>query len=74
MDQAAVLAYNSFFALFPLMLLLLFVAGHYMTSSHVTMKAIERVVTQMMPMFRGVVIHEVEGLSIQKTWGGLSLL
>jgi len=74
MDQAAVLAYNSFFALFPLMLLLLFVAGHYMTSSHVTMKAIERVVTQMMPMFSGVVIHEVEGLSIQKTWGGISLL
>ncbi len=74
MDQAAVLAYNSFFALFPLILLLLFVAGRYMASSQVTMEAIERVVTQMMPMFSDVIIREVEGLSIQKAWGGISLL
>ncbi len=73
MDKAAVLAYNSFFALFPLTLLLLFVAGRYMASSQVTMDAIERVVSQMMPMFSSVIMREVEGLSIQKTWGGISL-
>lgn len=74
MEKAAVLAYNSFFALFPLMLLLLFVAGLSMASSQVTMDAIERVVSQLMPMFSDVIIREVEGLSIQKTWGGISLL
>jgi membrane protein len=74
MEKAAVLAYNSFFALFPLMLLLLFVAGLSMASSQVTMEAIERVVSQLMPMFSDVIIREVEGLSIQKTWGGISLL
>lgn len=74
MDQAAVLAYNSFFALFPLILLLLFVAGRYMATAHVTLETIEKVVAQMMPMFSGVIIREVEGLSIQKTWGGISLL
>ena len=74
LEKAAVLAYNSFFALFPLMLLLLFVAGRYMASSKVAMTAVERVVEQMMPMFSHVVIHEVEGLSVQKTWGGVSIL
>lgn len=74
LDQAAVLAYNSFFALFPLILLLLFVAGRYMTSSQMGMDAIGRVVNQMMPMFSEVIIREVEGLSVQKTWGGISLL
>ena len=74
MDMAAVLAYNSFFALFPLILLLLFVVGRYMASSRVTMDAIERLVAQMMPMFSDVIIREVEGLSTQKAWGGISLL
>lgn len=74
MDQAAVLAYNSFFALFPLILLLLFAGGRYMASSQVAMAAIERVVTQMMPMFSDVIIREVEGLAIQRAWGGISLL
>lgn len=74
LEKAAVLAYNSFFALFPLMLLLLFVAGRYMASSEVTMDAIEHVVSQLMPMFSDVIIREVEGLSTQKTWGGISML
>ncbi len=74
LEKASVLAYNSFFALFPLVLLLLFVAGRSMASSQVMMEAIENVVTQLMPMFSDVIIREVEGLSIQKTWGGISLL
>ena len=74
LEKAAVLAYNSFFALFPLMLLLLFVAGRYMASSAVAMDAVNRLVEQMMPMFSAVVIREVEGLSLQKTWGVVSIL
>lgn len=74
LEKAAVLAFNSFFALFPLVLLLLFVAGRYMASSQVAMEAIEQVVSQMMPMFSEVIIREVEGLAVQRTWGGISLL
>jgi len=73
-EKAAVLAYNSFFALFPLILLLLFVAGRYMVSSRAAMEGVERVVSQMMPMFSKVVIHEVEGLATQKAWGWASIL
>lgn len=73
-EKAAVLAYNSFFALFPLILLLLFVAGHYMASSKVAMGAVEHIVEQMIPMFSDVIIREVNGLSVQKTWGIVSIL
>jgi len=74
LEKASVLAFNSFFALFPLVLLMLFVAGHYMASSTVAMGAVDRVVSQMMPMFSDVIIREVQGLSVQKTWGAVSLL
>lgn len=74
LEKAAVLAYNSFFALFPLLLLLLFVAGRYMASSTVAMEAVDRLVAQMMPMFSDVIIREVAGLSLQKTWGVVSVL
>lgn len=73
-ERAAVLSYNSFFALFPLMLLLLFVAGRYMVSSRAAMAGVERVVEQMIPMFSAMIIREVEGLAVQKTWGWVSIL
>lgn len=74
LEKASVLAFNSFFALFPLVLLLLFLAGNYMASSKVAMEAVNRVVSQMMPVFSEVIIREVQGLSVQKTWGVVSLL
>ena len=74
LEKAAVLAYNSFFALFPLLLLLLFVAGRYMISSRAAMKGVEHVVEQMVPMFSHVFIREVEGVSAQRTWGWVSIL
>jgi len=74
LEKATVLAFNSLFALFPLMLLLLFVVGRYMASSREMMDGIERVVSQMMPMFSKVVIHEIEGLSINRTWGWVSVV
>jgi membrane protein len=74
MERAAVLSYNTFFALFPLMLLVLFVAGRFMAGSRETMEAVERVAVQLLPMFSDVVIREVEGLATQKAWGVASIL
>jgi membrane protein len=73
-EKASVLAYNSFFALFPLVLLLLFIAGHFMASSQMAMEGVERLAAQLMPMFGDVVIREVQGLAFQKAWGLVSLL
>lgn len=74
LEKASVLAFNSFFALFPLVLLLLFVAGRYMTSSKTAMDAVEHMVGQMVPMLSEVIIREVKGLAMHKTWGGVSIL
>lgn len=74
LEKAAVLAYNSFFSLFPLLLLLLFLAGLFMTSSQAAMAGVERVGRQMMPLFGDVVLREVRGLATQKAWGIASLL
>lgn len=74
LEKASVLAYNSFFALFPLMLLLLFLAGRCMTASQVAMEAVEHLATQLMPMFGEVVIREVRGLAVHNAWGLASLL
>lgn len=74
LDRAAVLAYNTFFALFPLLLLLLFLAGRFMASSQAAMAAVERVAHQLMPVFGEVAIREIRGLATQKTWGLVSLL
>ncbi len=73
LEKAAVLAYNSFFSLFPLMLLLLYVAGRFMASSQAAMDAIEQLAGQVSPFFTEVVLREVRGLSTQKAWGLVSL-
>ncbi len=73
-EKSSVLAYNSFFALFPLMLLLLFIAGRFMVSSQMAMEAVERLAAQLMPMFGDVVIREVQGFASQNAWGLVSVL
>ena len=74
MEKASVLAYNSFFALFPLMLLLLFAAGRFMASSQGAMDAVNRLAGQLIPMFGDVVIREVQGLAVHNAWGVVSIL
>lgn len=73
LERAAVLSYNSFFSLFPLMLLLLYLVGRFMASSDSAMTAIERLANQVSPFFGEVVLREVRGLSTQKAWGLVSL-
>ncbi len=73
LDRAAVLSYKSFFSLFPLMLLLLYLLGRFMASSQSAMDAIERLANQVSPFFGEVVLREVRGLATQKAWGLVSL-
>ena len=73
LEKSAVLAYNSFFSLFPLMLLLLYLLGRFMASSQAAMSAIERLTDQVSPFFSQVILREVRGLATQKAWGLVSL-
>jgi membrane protein len=72
-DKAAVLAFNSFFALFAVFLLVLFVVGQIMASSQAAMSAVERVAGQFFPLGSESIIREVRGLAVQRVWGLLSL-
>lgn len=72
MEKAAVLAYNSFFSMFPLMLLLLYLMGRFMASSQAAMKAIEHGAAEMSPFLNEVILREVHGLATQKAWGLVS--
>lgn len=72
-ERAAILSYNSFFSLFPLMLLLLYLLGRFMASSQSAMDAIEQLANQVSPFFGEVVLREVRGLATQKAWGLVSL-
>ena len=72
MERAAVLAYNSFFSMFPLMLLLLYLMGRFMASSQAAMHAIEHGAAQLSPFLNEVILREVHGLATQKAWGLVS--
>lgn len=74
LEKASVLAYNSFFALFPLLLFLLFIAGRTMVSSTDAMEAVEQLLDKMLPVFSDTIIREVEGLSVHRGWGWFSIL
>ncbi len=72
-EKAAVLAYNSFFALFAVFLLVLFVVGQIMASSEAAMGAVERMAAQLFPLGSDSIMREVRGLAEQRLWGLLSL-
>ncbi len=71
--KAAMLAYYSFFALFPFLLLLLFVLGRVLVASRGAADALERMAEQTFPLFAQTIMREVHALSAQRTWGLVSL-
>lgn len=73
LEKAAVLAYNSFFALFAVLLLVLFVVGQVMASSQGAMAAVERMADQLFPLGSDNIMQEVRALSQKRVWGLLSL-
>lgn len=73
LEKAAVLAYNSFFALFAVFLLVLFIVGQVMASSQVAMSAVEQMASQLFPLGSDSVMREVRSLASLRVWGLLSL-
>lgn len=73
LEKAAVLAYNSFFALFAILLLVLFAVGQVMASSQAAMAAVEHMAAQLFPLGSDSIMEEVRALSEKRVWGLLSL-
>ena len=74
LETAAALAYYGFFALIPLLLLLVFAASRFVVASHVALAAIESLGAQLFPEFGEILVRELRTLSQQRAWTAVSLL
>ncbi|MEW6162694.1 MAG: YhjD/YihY/BrkB family envelope integrity protein [Nitrospirota bacterium] len=74
-EKSAALAYYGFFALIPLLLLVVYLLGNYIISSEAATKGIESLTSQLFPKFSGIITKEVYSLSQHKgVWGVLSII
>lgn len=72
---SAALAYYGFFALIPLLLLVIYFLGNYIISSTTALKGVESLISQLLPQFNNVITREVYTLSQHKgVWGTLSII
>ncbi|MBI4839057.1 MAG: YihY family inner membrane protein [Nitrospirae bacterium] len=72
---SAALAYYSFFALIPLLLLVIYLLGNFILSSQAALRGVEALASQMFPQFKTVITNEIFSLSQHKNvWGILSVV
>ncbi|MBI5194914.1 MAG: YihY family inner membrane protein [Nitrospirae bacterium] len=72
---SASLAYYSFFAIIPLLLLVIYFLGNFVLSSQTALRGVEALASQMFPQFKTVVTNEILALSQHKNvWGILSII
>ncbi|MGQ9661612.1 MAG: YihY/virulence factor BrkB family protein, partial [Kiritimatiellia bacterium] len=73
-QSAATLAYYGFFALIPMLLLVVIVLGYLSGSSEVVLTNITGVVERLVPEFSDVILNEIHLLARQKAWGAFSII
>ncbi|MBI5049708.1 MAG: YihY family inner membrane protein [Nitrospirae bacterium] len=72
---SAALAYYGFFAIIPLLLLVIYLLGNFIVSSHAAIKGVENLTSQLFPQFNKVITKEIFMLSRHKgVWGVLSII
>lgn len=74
LETAATLAYYGFFALIPLLLLLVFAASRLVVASRAAIEAIEGLGRQVFPEFGELLVRELRTLSQQRAWTAISVL
>jgi len=74
LEKAATLSYYGFFAMIPMVLILVFLASAIISSSDRALAAIGNAAASISPMFNSVVLKEVQLLSHQRAWGLVSML
>lgn len=72
---SASLAYYGFFALIPLLLLVIYILGSYITSSQAAIEGIENVTSKLLPQFNKTITREIYSISqLRGMWGALSII
>jgi membrane protein len=74
LERAATLSYYGFFAMIPMLLILVFLASSIIASSDWALKAIADAAADVSPRFNEVILHQVMLLSRQRAWSLVSLL
>jgi len=73
-DKAATLSYYGFFAMIPMLLILVFLVSSIIASSDWALKAIADAAADVSPRFNEVILQQVTLLSKQRAWSAVSLL
>jgi YihY family inner membrane protein len=74
-QSSAALAYYGFFALIPLLLLVVYLLGHYIMASAAAFHIVEDLTSRVFPDMGKVILKEIYALSThKKVWGVLSII
>lgn len=74
LEAAAAMAYYGFFALIPLLLLVVYLASRFLVASQGALEAIESLGAQLFPDLGGILVRELRTLSHQRVWTALGAL
>jgi membrane protein len=73
-NKAATLTYFGIFSLFPLLLLSLFLMGRFVVTVRAAADGLDRIASQVFPVYSETIVKEVRALAEQRAWGLLSVL
>ncbi|MCX7591298.1 MAG: YihY/virulence factor BrkB family protein, partial [Kiritimatiellae bacterium] len=73
-QTAATLAYYGFFALIPMLLLVVIILGTLSGSSDAVLAGVENLARRLVPEFSDVILKEIHALARPKAWGAFSIL
>lgn len=74
LDAAATLAYYGFFALMPLLILMMIVLSRFLFSSDTALLGLQQFVGELFPRFTDAILKDVSALAQQRLWGVVSIV
>ena len=74
LDAAATLAYYGFFALMPLLILMMIMLSRFLFSSDTALMGLQQFVGELFPRFTDEILKDVYALARQQLWGLVSII
>ena len=74
LESAATLSFFGFLSLIPMLLVVVFLASHFIVTSEWALQSLDQVTREISPVFNDVVVKEVTLMSQRSGWSVLSLL
>ena len=74
LETAATLAFYGFLSLMPLLLIVIYLLGHFLNSSDEALAAVRSVTHSLFPAFNEEILQDLLRLSAQRAWGVISVV